>query len=479
MLRCSEFPRPFGFAATALAAALALAGCSFIPKYERPAAPVAPAFAEPSASGVVPAAQLAAHPDATEIEWQRFFHDERLKRLIDIALKNNRDLRVAVLNIDQVRAQYQIRRADILPTINAAATGLRQPGPNDSITSTYTVGLAVTAYELDLFGRVRALSDSALAQYFGSEESRKAAQISLIAAVANTYLTLLADDELLKVTQQTLGTREESLKLGKLKFDNGAASELDFRQAESLLEGAHVSLAQQTRQRAQDENALVLLLGQGIPADLPAGLSIAEQALQTDLPAGIPSEVLVRRPDVRQAEQQLIAANANIGAARAAFFPRISLTGSAGTVSNELSGLFKSGSFGWSFAPQVTLPIFDSGRNKAGLDVAKVGRDIAVAQYEKAIQSAFREVSDALAGRATLGEQARAQLAQTRAEESRFRLSDLRYKNGASSYLDALDAQRSLFTAQQAAVLAQLAQVQNQVTLYKVLGGGWTEPAKP
>ncbi|HEX3139285.1 MAG TPA: efflux transporter outer membrane subunit, partial [Rhizobacter sp.] len=347
MLRTDRFhPKSL----TALAAALALAGCSFIPTYERPAAPVAPAFAEPAASGVTPASQLKG-PAADSIEWQSFFRDERLKRLIAIALENNRDLRVAMLNVDQLRAQYQIRRADILPTVGLAATGQRQPGVNDSISSLYTVGLAVTAWELDLWGRVRSLSDAALAQYYGSEEARKSAQISLIAAVANTYITLLADEEQLKVTEQTLASREESYKLSKLKFDNGAASALDFNLAESLLEGARVALAQQTRLRAQDVNALVLLLGQSLPADLPAGLSIAEQALQSDLPPGVPSEVLARRPDVRFAEQQLLAANANIGAARAAFFPRIALTASAGTASTELSGLFKSGSFAWSFMP--------------------------------------------------------------------------------------------------------------------------------
>ncbi|MBT9526247.1 MAG: efflux transporter outer membrane subunit, partial [Rhizobacter sp.] len=331
-------------------------------------------------------------------------------------------------------------------------------------------------YELDLFGRVRSLSDAALAQYLGTEEGRKAAQISLIASVANTYLALIADDELLGLTRETLKTREESLKLAKLKFDNGASSELDYRQNESLLEAARVTLAQFTRQRALDENALTLLLGQAVPSDLPPPLAMSEQRLAIDLPSGLPSEVLTRRPDVRQAEQQLIAANANIGAARANFFPRISLTASAGTASSELSGLFKSGSSAWTFAPQIVLPIFDAGRNKANLDVAQVNRDIAVAQYEKSIQSAFREVQDALAGRATLGEQARAQLAQANAEQVRFKLADLRYKNGASSYLDVLDAQRSLFASQQAVVQVQAAQVQNLVTLYKVLGGGWAEP---
>jgi multidrug efflux system outer membrane protein len=360
--------------------------------------------------------------------------------------------------------------------VNAGATATAQPETATTPARLYTVGLSVSAYELDLFGRVHNLSEAAFAQYLATEEGRKAAQISLISAVANAYLTLIADDELLGLTRETLKTREESYSLSKLKFENGAASEIDFRLTESLLESARASLAQFTRQRAQDENALVLLLGQGLPSDLPPPLAMSEQRLATDLPVGLPSEVLARRPDVLQAEQQLIAANANIGAARANFFPRITLTGSVGTASTELNGLFKSGSSAWTFAPQIVLPIFDAGRNKANLEVSKVNRDIAVAQYEKAIQSAFREVQDALAGRATLGEQARAQLAQTNAEQVRFKLADLRYRNGASSYLDVLDAQRSLFTAQQGLVQVQAQQVQNLVTLYKVLGGGWTEP---
>ena len=413
---------------------------------------------------------------ASDIEWQNYFGDLRLKRLIDVALQNNRDLRVSVLNIEQARAQYQVRRADELPTVGVGATGSRLPSGSGSIVSVYTAGFSVTAYELDFFGRVRSLSQAALAQYLSTEEARKNVQIALISSVANTYLNLLADDELLAVTRRTLVTREESLKLTKLKFDAGAASELDYRQAESLFEGARATLAQLIRQRALDENALVLLLGQPLPPDLPQGSSIASQNLINELPVGVPSEVLARRPDVRQAEQQLIAANANIGAARAAFFPRITLTGSAGSASSELSGLFKSGSAAWSFMPQLLLPLFDAGRNQANLDIANVSRDIAVAQYEKAIQTAFREVSDSLAGQATLGEQVRAQEAQANAEAVRFKLADLRYRNGAASYLDVLDAQRSLFAAQQAVVQVQAAQVQNQVTLYKVLGGGWKTP---
>ena len=455
---------------SAAALALSLATCApMIPKYQRPAAPVAAAY-----PGTVAAKEAAG--SASDVEWKNYFGDERLKRLIDVALKNNRDLRVAVLNIEQARAQFQVRRADELPTIGAGAIGSRQPSGSGSIVSTYTAGLSVTAYELDFFGRVRSLSAAALAQYLGTEEARKNVQIALISAVANTYLSLLADGELLAVTRSTLLTREESLKLTRLKFDAGAASELDYRQAESLLEGARAGLAQLTRQRAVDENALVLLLGESMPADLPPGLGIASQTLITELPVGLPSEVLTRRPDVRQAEQQLISANASIGAARAAFFPRITLTGSAGSASTQLSGLFKSGSAAWSFSPQLLLPIFDAGRNQANLDLANVNRDIAIAQYEKAIQTAFREVADSLAGHATLGEQVRAQEAQANAEAARFKLADLRYSNGVASYLDVLDAQRSLFAAQQAVVQARAQQAQNQVILYKVLGGGWTAP---
>jgi outer membrane protein, multidrug efflux system len=455
---------------TTLAASLALAGCmSLAPTHERPAAPVAPSFTN--------AGDTTGGKAAAELEWQSFFVDERLKRLIDVALKNNRDLRVAVLNIDAARANYGVRRADLYPSLGVGLTGQRGPSQTTGqLTTVFTAGIQLSTWEIDLFGRIRSLGNAAAAQYLASEEGRKAAQISLVAAVANTYLSMLADEELLVITRDTLGTREESFKLNKLKFDNGAASELDLRQAESLLESARVTLAQLTRQRALDENALVLLLGQPMPTDLPPALSMSEQRLAADLPAGLPSEVLTRRPDVRQAEQQLVAANANIGAARAAFFPRISLTGSVGSASSELDGLFKAGSKAWSVSGSLIQPIFDAGRNSANLDLAKTNREIAIAQYEKAVQSAFREVQDALAGRATLGEQARAQLAQANAEQTRFRLADLRYRNGAASFLDVLDSQRALFTAQQAVVQVQAAVVQNQVNLYKVLGGGWTEP---
>jgi multidrug efflux system outer membrane protein len=459
---------------TSLTAMLVLTGCSFIPTYERPAAPVAGNFAAPPTTTInaQDAGRLAA-----DIDWQDFFKDARLKRLIELALHNNRDLRVAVLNIEQTRAKLQVARADELPTVNAGIAGSRGPIASGAISSTYTAGFSVTAYELDFFGRVRALSQAAQAQVLGTEEARKTVQISLIASVANTYLNLLADDELLRVTRETLTTRQESLKLTQLKFDNEAASKIDLSQSQSQLEAAKVALAQLTRQRAQDENALVLLVGQPLPANLPAGLPITSQGLLRDLPAGVPSELLVRRPDVLQAEQQLLANNANIGAARAAFFPRITLTGSAGVTSSDLDALFSNGTSAWTFVPQLLAPIFDAGRNKGNLEAAKVNRNIAVAQYEKAIQTGFREVSDALAGRATLDEQLRAQSAQLDAEQTRMQLTDLRFKNGAANSFDVLDAQRSLFAAQQAVVQVQVQQVQNLVTLYKVLGGGWTEPA--
>ena len=461
---------------TPLVLALSLAGCvNLAPKYERPAAPVAGGF--PTVAGTVNSGTPVAAEAPAHIAWQRFFADARLQQLIQLALANNRDLRVSILNIEQARAAFQIQRAARFPAINAGITGNRASTPGDlPLTSNYQVGLSVTAFELDLFGRVKNLSDAALAQYLATEEARKSTQISLIAQVANTYLTFLADEELLGLTQQTLKTREESLRLSRLRFENGVTSKLDLDQAVSLVEQARTTLAQAQRQRAQDLNLLTLLIGQPIPDNLPPGATLASTQLP-DLPAGMPSDLLISRPDIRAAEQQLIAANADIGAARANYFPRITLTGSGGTASTELSGLFKSGSYGWSFAPQAILPLFDFGARRAGVESAQADRDIAVARYEQSIQTAFREVADALAGQATFSEQLRAQQAVAAAEADRFNLSDLRYRNGTASYLDLLDAQRSLFIAQQQAIEANLARLQNQVNLYRVLGGGWSEGA--
>jgi len=463
---------------TPLVLAMSLAGCmSLAPKFERPAAPVAAAFPELPKSANAPAALVAAEAPV-DLAWQRFFADARLRGLIEQSLVNNRDLRIAIANIEQARAQFRITRADRLPTVGLAVTGQRQTtGEDQPIDSIYQAGLSVSAFELDLFGRVKNLSDAALAQYLSTEEARKSTQISLVASVANAYLTLLADEELLRITQQTLETRQESFRLINLRFENGVSSRFELQQARSLVETALATLAATQRQRAQDINLLTLLVGAPI-GDSPAGTTLAQTELP-DLPAGLPSDLLSNRPDIRSAEQGLVAANANIGAARANFFPRITLTGSVGSASTELSGLFKSGSYGWTFAPQAVLPIFDYGRNTAVLGSARAQADIAVAQYERSIQTAFREVADALAGQSTFSEQLRAQRAVAEAEADRFNLADLRYKNGAASYLDLLDAQRSLFQAQQAAISANLQRLQNQVTLYRVLGGGWSEPVQP
>ncbi len=465
------------FRLTALAGAALLGACSLTPNYQRPGAPVATSF-----PGASTGRAASAVPSAADLPWQDYFTDAQLRRLITLALANNRDLRVAMLNVEQTRAQFQIQRSNQLPSVGVAASAARATSPvTGNVGNSFTVGLALTSWEIDFFGRLGSLKQAALARYLASDEGRKAAQISLVAATASGWLNLLADQELLELTRQTLATREESQRLMQLRFSNGVSSELELRQAESLTESARATLAQQQRQRAQNENALVLLIGQSLPAELAHSLAQARLSSTNALaaaPAGLPSEVLVRRPDILQAEQLLIAANANIGAARAAFFPRIALTASAGTASSALSGLFDAGTFAWSLAPQLLLPIFDGGLNRANLDATKVAREIAIAQYERSIQSAFREVADALAGSATWGEQLRALQAQAQAESARVRLSELTYRNGVASYLNLLDAQRALFGVQQAALQTQLAQQQNQVALYRSLGGGWHEKSE-
>ena len=456
--------RPLGLLAASLSLGL-LSACSLTPEYERPAAPVPTTFAGSVSEAAVPVLPA----------WSDFVADDRLRQVVTLALQNNRDLRVAMANVEQVRAQYRIQRANQAPTVNLGVTGNRQASEGGDITSTYTAGLLVSAWEIDFFGRLGSLKEAALAQYLASEESARAAQTSLVASVISTWLSLQADEELLSFTQQTQATREDSLRLTRLRFDNGAASALDLRQAESLAASARATLAQQQRQRSQDLNALALLVGQAVPASLLPSVpkEVDRSSLLRDVPEGLPSDLLERRPDIRLAEQQLLAANANIGAARAAFFPRISLTTSLGSASTELSGLFKDGSWGFTLAPQALLPIFDLGRNQAALDASKASREAAVAQYEKAIQVAFREVSDALAGRATLGEQIQAQQSLVQSESERLRLAELRYRNGVASFLEVLDAQRSLFAAQQALTQTRLARQLNQVALYKALGGGY------
>lgn len=455
-----------------LSALLAGACTTLAPNYERPASPVPASFPGIAAGSTAPA--------VADIAWRDYFADQRLHHLIELALANNRDLRVAALNIEQARAQYRIQRADRFPAINAGLgeTVARTPGDltssgNPTISREYSAELGLSAWELDFFGRVRSLSNQALETYLATEEARRGAQVSLVAEVANAWLTLAADRELRDLAQSTYETQQKSLSLTRKSFEAGAASALDLRQAETTAQRARADAARYSAQVARDENALALLIGAPVPAALqPEKLVDAVSAI-AELPSGVPSEVLTRRPDVQLAERQLRAANASIGAARAAFFPRITLTASAGTASSTLDGLFGSGSGSWSFIPQLSLPIFNAGALRASLDVAEVQREINVANYEGAIQSAFREVADGLADRATLAEQLDAERRLVAASEEIFRLSEARYRNGIDSYLGLLDAQRSLYAVQQELIGVRLSEASNRVTLYKVMGGGW------
>ncbi|MCE4538950.1 efflux transporter outer membrane subunit [Pelomonas sp. P7] len=451
-----------------IATAALLAACAG-PEPKKPTAAEAAQAALPAAAFPTPGG--GGTTAAAALPWAQAFQGARLQRLIPLALANNRDLRVAAANIESARATAAARDADLWPTVNVGVSGSRATAANGGINSSYQAGLQVAAYELDLFGRLRSLDAAAQAALLGAEANQQAVRIALVAGVATAEIALQADEALLRITRDTLASREQSLQLIRQRFEGGITSEIDLRAAESALQAARVALAQTQRQRALDENALVLLLGSALPADLPAPSgALADFEPLAELPAGLPSEVLTRRPDVRQAEQQLAAADANIDAARAAFFPRITLTGSLGTASNQLSGLFKNSA--WSFAPSLVQPLFDAGRNRANLAQARAQRDIATAQYEKAIQSAFRDVADALAGRATLAEQRSAQAAQVDAESRRLALAEERYRAGIASSLDVLDAQRSLFAAQQALVQVQSQRAQNLVAVYRTLGGG-------
>ncbi|TMS56942.1 efflux transporter outer membrane subunit [Imbroritus primus] len=466
-----------------LLAAGILSGCTLAPRYERPAAPVASAFPDAPA-GYIATTSGQETRRAMDIGWREFFRDARLQALIAAALENNRDLRTAALRIEEARALYNVQSADLLPTINGTAgyTRSRTPGSVSpfgvtTTTSQYQVGLSLASFELDFFGRVRSLNNAALAQYLATEEAQRAAHLSLVAEVAKAYLAERAYAEQLTLAQDTLKSRESSYDLAKKRFDVGASSALDLRQAETLVESARVSAATLTRQQAQANNALAVLVGKplGELGTLPEPTALSSQAVLTDIPAGAPSDLLTQRPDIRQAEQQLLSANANIGAARAAFFPRITLTSSIGTASNELSGLFDGGTRAWTFAPSLVLPIFDWGRNMANLTLSEVRKDIAVANYEKTIQTSFREVADALVARGTFDAQVDSQQKVRDAQAERLKLADLRYRNGVASYLELLDAQRELFSADQALVQARQARLVNAIDLYKALGGGLSE----
>ena len=481
-------PFPVRSLAVALAAAAALAGCSLAPKYERPALPV-PAQWDAAAAGAAADAATGAAADAdaarpaAELPWQQFVQDERLRQLIALALENNRDLRIARHSVEQMRAAYQISRANQFPTVGLNGSYTRSApssAPGVSVNSSANLSVGVSAWEIDFFGRIASLKEAALAQYLASEEGQKNARISLVAAISNAWLSLQTHTELLALAERTLATREETLKLTRLRLDSGVGTALDLRQAESLAAAARISQAEQKRLRAEDLSTLALLAGQSIPAELLPAPDAGGLSGFAQVPVGLSSEVLLLRPDIRQAEQALIAANANIGAARAAYFPTISLTATLGRVSSDLDGLFGSdGHRGWSFIPGISLPIFDMGRNRAGVESAQAARQGAIAQYEKAIQTAFKEVADTLTARQALAEQLAAQQQQAEAERARFELVDLSYRNGVANSLDLLDAQRSLFSAEQALAQTRLAQRANEVALYKALGGGWSAEAQP
>jgi outer membrane protein, multidrug efflux system len=469
------------------AVAILLGACTLEPHYHRPPAPV-PALQAETAGGTA----------AADIGWREFFPDPQLQELIALALTSNRDLRVAALNVQSAQAQYRIQRASLFPTIDASAVEQVQhipigvlaaefpgaapgaagaPPPNGITVHTYDVGVGFTNYELDLFGRIRSLSHAALQQYFSSGETRRSVQLTLVAEVATAYVAVLADQTLLDITRDTLKSQDESYALTQKQFSGGTTTELALRQAETTVDTARANLAQYNRQLAQDRDALQLLLGAPIPDDIDFSGGLDRGNMVAELEEGIPSDVLVRRPDVLAAEHQLMAANAEIGAARAAFLPAISLTGNFGTESTQLSGLFKGGSRAWTFSPQISVPIFAGGANVANLQATKFARDTAVAQYEKAIQTAFREVADALVARGTLDEQLAAQQALVTASDKAYRLADMRYRGGVDSYLSALVAQVSLYGAQQQLQTVRLLRLQNLVTLYKALGGGLREHA--
>jgi len=447
------------YAFTLLAAASLGACTSLAPTYERPASPV-------------PAQLPAAVPDVPDtnaavqsLSWQDFVQDPALRGLVEQALRNNRDLRVAMLNVERARAQLGASEADRWPTVGVGLTASRAPNTSTGVqTNAFSAGLQVSSWEADFFGRIRSLNDAARAQLLASEAGRRSAELSLVSAVLNAGLAVRADAQLQAFTEQSVASREDSLRLTRLRFDAGAASQLELQTAESLVAQARTALAQVQRQRAQDLSTLQLLTGQAVE---PAA---SEAPALAAVPVGVNSEVLLRRPDVIQAEQTLLAANANIGAARAAFFPKILLTAQAGQASSQFSDLFESGHFGWSLAGSLIAPIFDAGRNRNNLAAAQVSRDIAVAQYEKAIQSAFKETADALAGLGTWRDQVAAQTRQRDAARDIARLTALKFDSGAASLLERLDAERSVLSAEQALVQAQLAEQANRVALFKAMG---------
>lgn len=465
-----------------IAVTVVLGGCSLAPKYSRPAPPVPAEFPQ----GPAYAGSSADAAQVSDIGWRQFYLDDRLRSVIALSLANNRDLRVATLNIERARATYRIQRADQFPTIQASASAATQrtpaslsPTATGETTEEYRVGPGFASYEIDLFGRVRNLKEEALQEYFAVAETRRSVQISLVAEVSAAWLTRGSDAALLKLAQDTYETRRRSFELTRRNYELGVASALDLERASASVQTARGSVAASTRQLALDDNALQLLVGASVPEALRPDGSLAPITPLADLAAGVQSSVLLQRPDILAAEHRLIGGHANIGVARAAYFPSISLTAFAGTASDSLTGLFGRGSGAWSFVPQVTQTIFDAGKTRARVRVAETGRNILLADYEKAIQIAFREAADALAARGTIGEQLAADQALVQAAQRAYDLTEVRYRSGIDSSLSLLDAQRELYSAQQGLIVTQLARETTLVSLYRALGGGWNESRQP
>ncbi|MCG5243631.1 efflux transporter outer membrane subunit [Azospirillum doebereinerae] len=460
---------------------LTLSACSLSPALDKPALPV------PAVVSAI--AGLGTQDSAVELEWRTRFGDRRLRRLIELALANNRDLRLATLNAETVQAQYGIQRAARFPAIDATGSAARQrtaanaetsPAVSATVQNQYGLSLGLSAFEIDLFGRVRSLSDAALARYLASDQGRRSARIALVGAVADAHFAERLAQEQRQLAERTLADWQQSLDLARRLKERSQTSGLDVVQAEGQLATAKVDLEARIRAMAQARNALQLLIGVEQPGDLPDPLPLEGQAVTLGPPAGLPSALLLRRPDILQAEQTLIAANADIGAARAAFFPRLSLTTSLGYVSPAMAGLFGADQGTWSFAPQITLPLFQGGRLDAELRLAELRKSAAVAEYERAIQIAFREVADGLAGQATFGRQLEAQTLVVASAERRAALSGQRYRAGVEGRLELLDSQRQLYAARQALLNLRRDALSNAVALYKALGGAMDdEPAAP
>lgn len=460
-------------------ALLALSGCAMTPQYLRPEMPVADTFASshitqsPTSEAGVP------EYNVSELGWREVFTDPVLQKYIAAALTNNRDLRETALNVEAYQAQYRIQRSAQIPDVTAEGSGTKQrtlSGSAYSTSESYSLAIGTTSYELDLYGRIRSLKDQALEQYLAMEETQKSTTISLIAEVAKGYLTLLTDRELLAISKETLQVEEDSYKLVQQRVTAGIANELELAQARTSLESVKANLAMYKRLVAQDLNYLNLLTGTALPDGLAKeGALLSTTEPISIMPQTLSSKVLLNRPDIMAAEHELKGANANIGAARAAFFPTVSLTAGTGVISSDLTDLFDGGSGSWIFSPSISVPIFTAGKLKAELDVAKIQKEIYVARYEKAIQTAFQEVSDSLVAIETYEEQLVAQKANLEANEQYFRLAKSRYQEGVDSFLTLLDAQRSLYSSKQEYLTVKLAQLENQVVFYKVLGGGWKE----